>query len=642
MDNYQKILTQYWGYPNFRSLQHEIIQSVGEGKDTLALMPTGGGKSITFQVPALAKDGICIVVTPLIALMKDQVENLRERKIKAVAIYSGLSKHEIDITLENCVHDPGMKFLYCSPERLGTEIFRTRVKQMNVNLLAIDESHCISQWGYDFRPSYLKIAELRELVPDVPILAVTATATLDVVDDIQDKLKFKEKNVFRKSFERKNLVYLVRETEDKHKLLLKIANSIKGTAVVYVRNRQRTKEIALMLRENNISADYYHAGLTSAERDSRQSEWKTGKSRIMVATNAFGMGIDKADVRFVAHMDLPDNLEAYFQEAGRGGRDEKQAFAILLFHPGDQRKLEKRIESSFPPMDDIKRVYEALGNFFQLAVGSGKGVSFDFDMAKFVKSYHFNVLLVYNSIKILQNNGYLEISEEVDNSARIMFLVERDDLYRYQVVNAKEDKFIKLLLRSYAGMFTQYRAIDETVLAKRADTTKEVITGFLIKLGRDKIINYIPRKKVPQIYYAAERIDARTISFTADNYIRKKERYANRINTVIEYATHNKCRSQQLLAYFGDKNPARCGVCDVCTKRNELDLSKFEFDSILNEIKGTLAREAMSLEKLVDTSKNKKEKVIKVIQWLLDNNKIVKNSEMFLKWNKDESSINRD
>lgn len=635
MDQYQKILTKYWGYANFRPLQHEIIRSVAEGRDTLALMPTGGGKSITFQVPALASEGICIVVTPLIALMKDQVENLRAREIKATAIYSGMTRHEIDIALENCVHDKAMKFLYCSPERLGTELFKTRVKQMHVNLLAIDESHCISQWGYDFRPSYLKIADVRKLLPGVPVLAVTATATTKVVDDIQEKLEFAEKNVFRKSFERKNLVYLVREVEDKDKHLIKIASSIQGSGVVYVRNRQRTKEISQLLSKNRITSDYYHAGLTTAERDHKQMEWKKGRCRVMVATNAFGMGIDKADVRFVVHMDLPDNLEAYFQEAGRGGRDEKQAFAILLYHPGDRNKLERRIESNFPEIGEIKRIYEALGNFFQLPVGGGKGIGFDFDLSAFVKAYKFSILTVYSGLQLLQQSGYLELSEEVDNPSRVIFTVARDDLYKYQVANAAEDKFIKLMLRAYAGMFTEYRPIDEGDLARKAGVKLEVITNYLIKLGRDKIINYIPRKKVPQIFYTEERLDTNSLLFTKDKYQDRKNLYQEKIAAVIEYATHKKCRSQQLLQYFGDDKATRCGVCDVCVERNKLELSKLEFDVVLKEIKSLLHQEALMLEKLVDSVNYPEDKVIKVIQWLLDNQKIERDEALFLHWKND-------
>jgi ATP-dependent DNA helicase RecQ len=637
LDEYQKILTKYWGYARFRPLQHDIIRSVGEGRDTLALMPTGGGKSITFQVPALAKEGICIVVTPLIALMKDQVENLKARKIKAVAIYSGMTRHEIDVTLENCVHDVNMKFLYCSPERLGTELFRTRVRQMNVNLLAIDESHCISQWGYDFRPSYLKIAEVRQLLPGVPVLAVTATATSRVIDDIQEKLGFPEKNVFRKSFERKNLVYLVREVEDKQKYLIKIAKAIKGTGVVYVRNRIHTKEISLLLNQQGITAEYYHAGLTSAERDFKQNQWKKGAIRIMVSTNAFGMGIDKADVRFVVHMDLPDTLEAYFQEAGRGGRDEKQAFAILLYHPGDRNKLERRIESTFPQIDEIKRVYEALGNFFQLPVGGGKNLGFDFDMSAFVKAYKFNILTVYSSLKLLQQSGYLELSEEVDNPSRVIFTVTRDDLYKYQVANAAEDAFIKLLLRSYSGMFTEYRPIDENDLARKTKVKLETITAYLIKLGRDKIINYIPRKKVPQIFYTEERLPTASLLFTREKYQDRKNLYSEKIVAVVDYATRKKCRSQQLLNYFGDTTATRCGVCDVCTERNKLDLSKMEFDLVAEAIKTELKKQPLNLEQLVDAIKQPNNKVVKVIQWLLDNQKLHRDESMLLHWKKTET-----
>ncbi len=636
MDIYQKILTKYWGYPNFRPLQHDIIKSVGEGNDTLALMPTGGGKSITFQVPALAKEGICIVVTPLIALMKDQVENLKTRGIKAVAIYTGMSKIEIDIALENCVNDPNLKFLYCSPERLGTAIFIERLKRMTVNLLAIDESHCISQWGYDFRPSYLNIADIREIIPNVPILAVTATATPDVVADIQDRLKFKQHNVFKKSFERKNLVYLLREVEDKQKYLLKIINNVKGTGIVYARNRKRTKEVALFLQQNKINADYYHAGLNNEVREQKQADWKKGKTRIIVSTNAFGMGIDKSDVRFVIHIDLPDTLEAYFQEAGRGGRDEKRAYAVLLYNNSDKVKLERRIETSYPPINDIRKVYNALGNFFNLPVGGGKGISFDFNMAKFVHVYKFNILLVYNSLKLLQQGEYLEFSEEINNPSRLKFIVNRDDLYKYQVRNEKEDKFIKILLRSYSGLFTEYQAIDENRLAQQNNTTQEVIYQYIKKLSFDGIVNYIPRKSEPQIFYTEERLVAESVIFTKEQYLQRKTIYEQKINAVIEYATHNKCRSQQLLNYFGDKNATRCGVCDVCTKRNELDLSKYEFDIILEEIKTTLNKtNGCSLEELVDSINKNSDKTLKVIQWLLDNNKIIKTADLKLTWHKD-------
>ncbi len=632
LDQFRKILTQYWGYSTFRPLQEEIIQSVASGRDTLALMPTGGGKSITFQVPALAKPGLCIVVTPLIALMKDQVENLRARKIKAVAVYTGMTRSEIDIILENCVHDEGIKFLYCSPERLGTELFKTRVKQMNVNLLAIDEAHCISQWGYDFRPSYLEIARIRPLIPNVPVLAVTATATPKVVDDIQEKLQFSAKNVFSKSFERKNLVYLVRQVEDKPKHLLKIINSIKGTGIVYVRNRLKTKETAQFLQQNGISADYYHAGLTPAQRDEKQNQWKTGKTRVIVSTNAFGMGIDKPDVRFVVHIDLPDTLEAYFQEAGRAGRDEKQAFAILLSHPSDQQKLQQRTESSFPPVEDIRRVYEALGSYFQLAIGSGKSMSFDFDMADFIRIYRLNLMVVYSSLQLLQQSGYLELSDEVNNPSRLMFVVSRDNLYKYQVANAAEDAFIKLLLRCYTGLFTEYRPIDENDLAKKSNTTREVVYNFLKKLSSDKIINYIPQNKLPQIFYCEERLESKALYFSPEKYNQRKELYNEKIEAVIQYATHNKCRVQQLLHYFGMDHVARCGTCDVCTKRNELDMSTYEFDTILEAIKKLLHDQPLETTRLVELTNMKEDRVVKVLQWLLDNGKVVRTENEKLCW----------
>jgi ATP-dependent DNA helicase RecQ len=632
LDTYKKILAQHWGYASFRPLQEEIILSVAQGNDTLALMPTGGGKSITFQVPALAKPGLCIVVTPLIALMKDQVENLRDRKIKAVAIYSGMTKHEIDITLENCVHDEAVKFLYCSPERLGTELFRTRVKQMNVNLLAIDEAHCISQWGYDFRPSYLEIAKIRPLIPNTPILAVTATATPEVVDDIQEKLLFKQKNVFSKSFERKNLVYLVRQVEDKPRHLLKVIGSIRGTGIIYVRNRLKTKEIAQFLQANGISADFYHAGLAPALRNEKQNHWKSGKTRVIVSTNAFGMGIDKPDVRFVVHIDLPDTLEAYFQEAGRAGRDEKQAFAVLLYHPSDQQKLQQRTETTFPPVEDIRRVYEALGNYYQLAVGSGKGMSYDFDIAQFIKTYRFNLMVAFSSLQLLQQSGYIELSEELHNPSRLIFLVARDDLYRYQVANAAEDSFIKLLLRCYTGLFTEYRPIDETDLAKKANTSREVVYTYLKKLSRDKIVNYIPQSKLPQIYYCEERLDSKSLYFSPDKYNQRKDLYGHKIDAVVQYATHNKCRVQQLLAYFGMPDVPRCGTCDVCTKRNELNMSTYEFDTILEAIKKTLHQQPMETTRLVNQIKMKEDRVVTVLQWLLDNGKVIKDNGELLRW----------
>lgn len=633
MNKYEQILIKYWGYSKFRPLQEDIIRSVMEGKDTLALMPTGGGKSITFQVPAMANDGICIVITPLIALMKDQVENLDKRDIKAIAIYSGMTKNEIDVALENCIYGH-VKFLYISPERIATDIFRMRVKHMNVNLIAIDEAHCISEWGYDFRPSYLKIADLRELIPGVPFLALTATAVPKVVDDIQEKLRFAQKNVFRKSFERKNIVYLVREQEDKQKYLVDTINKVKGSGIIYVRNRKTTRETALFLNKNKISADYYHAGLDHEKRNYKQNQWKVGKIRVMVATNAFGMGIDKSDVRFVIHLDLPDSIESYFQEAGRGGRDEKKAVAVLLYNNSDKVKAEQRIVRSFPEIKEIKATYQALGNFFQIPYGGGKHMSYDFIISDFAKNYNFNIMNIHSSLKILQREGYIELTDELNSLSKLHFLVGRDDLYKFQIANANFDGFIKLVLRSYTGLFSDYVTIDENSLSKKANIDIEVVYKYLNSLKSLGILNYIPKKKNPFIVFTEERLDDKSLYISKENYDFRKKRYIERINAMLHYASsNNKCRSQLLLSYFGDKNPDRCGQCDVCTRRNELDLSKYEFDIILDAIKAKLEYNLISLDDLVLSSETDKEKTLKVIQWLLDNNKIIKDKKDLLTWN---------
>jgi len=635
MNKYEQILIRYWGYSTFRPLQEDIIQSVMDGKDTLALMPTGGGKSITFQVPAIANEGICIVITPLIALMKDQVENLHKRNIKAIAIYSGMTKNEIDIALENCIYGK-VKFLYISPERISTEIFQIRSKHMNVNLIAIDEAHCISEWGYDFRPSYLNISDLRELIPNVPFLALTATAIPKVVDDIQERLKFKEKNVFRKSFERKNILYLVRHVEDKQKYLIDTINKVRGSGIIYVRNRKKTRDTAIFLRQNNISADFYHAGLNHEERSKKQNDWKVGKTRIMVSTNAFGMGIDKADVRFVMHTDLPDSIESYFQEAGRGGRDEKKAFAVLVYNNSDKVKAEQRLLSSFPEIKEVKAVYQALANYFRIPYGGGKGMSFDFIISEFAKNYNFNILNIHSSIKFLQREGYLVLTDELHSSSKIHFLAGRDELYKFQIANAKFDSFIKLILRSYTGLFSDYINIDEKSLAKKANSDVKVIYNYLNKLKSLGIINYIPQKKNPFIIFTEERLDDKSLHISKENFDFRKTRYLERINAMLNYASStNKCRSQILLSYFGEKNPDRCGQCDVCTRRNELELSKYEFDLILENIKEKIQIEKLSIDDLILSLETDEDKNLKVIQWLLDNNKIIKDSENLVSWQLD-------
>ncbi len=619
MSKYTDILQKYWGYPTFRPLQEDIIKSVDElKKDTLGLLPTGGGKSIIFQVPALANEGICLVITPLIALMKDQVENLKKQGIKALAIYTGLTKNEIDIALDNCIYG-NVKFLYISPERIGTEIFIERVKKMKVNLIAIDESHCISQWGYDFRPSYLKINLLREIVPNVPFLALTATATPEVVDDIQDKLGFKEKNVFKKSFERKNLIYIVRTVEDKLKYLLQIVQKENSSGVVYVRSRKKTYEIAQFLRKNQISADYFHAGLTNDQKDTKQEAWKRGYTKVIVSTNAFGMGIDKSDVRFVVHIDLPDSLEAYFQEAGRGGRDEKTAYAVLLYNDSDRQNLQRNFTTSFPERETIKAVYQALCNFYQLPVGSGKGMTFDFKLEEFAQNYHFNYVTILTSIKFLQHEAYLELTEEINNPSRLKFIVDRNDLYKFQVASPHFDAFIKLILRTYEGVFSEYVKIDEERLAKNVNATREVVYQYLLKLSNSKIINYIPQKKAPQIVFLEERLDEKTLIISREFYEERKERYRKKIEAVIQYANSENCRSKILLEYFGQKNAPECGNCDVCRKKTETGLSRFELNKYKTEILELIDFQGISIDNVVNKVALNEEKTIKIIQFLLDN-----------------------
>ena len=635
MDKFEQILKQYWGFSKFRSIQRDIIESVYNGTDTLALMPTGGGKSITFQVPALAKEGVCLVITPLIALMKDQVENLKQRGIKATAIHSGLSSHEIDIEFDNCAYG-NVKFLYLSPERLSTNLFRERLRKMKVNLVAIDESHCISQWGYDFRPSYLRISELRQILPsDVPFLALTATATPEVVNDIQEKLGFSNGKVFRMSFARENLVYLVRNVEDKSKHLLKIVHSIKGTGVVYVRSRDKTKEIALMLRKEGISADFYHAGLSMEIRNAKQTDWQSNKTRVIVATNAFGMGIDKPDVRFVVHMDLPDSPEAYFQEAGRAGRDQKLAYAVLLFNETDSLKINQRLETSFPPIEDIKRTYQALGSYLNITIGAGKGETYDFNLMDFCSVYHFNSVKAFNSLKILEREGYIELTDELDNPSRLIFTVEKNELYKYQVAHADLDRFIKVILRNFTGVFSQYVRVEEAYLSRLAGIPTGAVIENLKTLSRHKIINFIPKKRTPLIIMTEERLDEKNLRINPNSYKMLHDRFISRTEALLNYAkTQTKCRSQLLSEYFGEMDAFRCGKCDICTQRNELDMSKYEFDMILEGLKTEILKQPCSDEELIDSLKKNPDRVIKVITYLLDNGKISRNESGQLVWNK--------
>jgi ATP-dependent DNA helicase RecQ len=633
LSEFKQILTKYWGYAAFRPLQEEIIQSVDQGKDTLGLMPTGGGKSVTYQVYSLSKPGICLVITPLIALMKDQVENLNQRGIKALAIYSGMTAQEIKVAMDHAAWGD-YKFLYLSPERIATERFRERINQLDVNLIAVDEAHCISQWGYDFRPSYLRIAELRDLLPDVPVLAVTATATNQVIDDIQEQLKFKRKNVLRTSYYRSNLVYLVRNEEDKVNYLVKAVQKAKGTGIVYVKSRKLTREISDLLRKNEVSADYYHAGLPFKIRSAKQEAWKSGKCRVIVSTNAFGMGIDKADVRFVIHLEAPDSVEAYFQEAGRAGRDGKPAWSVLLYNNSDKVKLERNVVKVFPEPDVIKRIYEAICNFYQLAVGFGKDQSFEFSMASFASSFSFQITAVYNSLKILQREGYLELTDELDNPSKVYFQVDRDDLYKFQVANAEFDGFIKLLLRSYTGLFTNYVSIDEELMAKRADVSPDLVYQFLTRLRTMRVVDYIPQKKTPFITFVKERIDLDRLKISKENYEDRKRDYIRRIDAVVHYASSgHKCRSQLLLQYFDETESVRCGKCDVCMERNELNVSKYEFDALCDQIKKALL-EPCFYEELLVKIEGKADNVVKVVRWLLENEKIVYRVDNRMEWRK--------
>ena len=620
MNKYQEILKQYWGYDSFRDLQEEIITSIGEGKDTLGLMPTGGGKSITFQVPALAQEGICIVITPLIALMKDQVHNLRKRGIKALAVYSGMTRQEIITALENCIFGD-YKFLYISPERLDTEIFRIKLRSMKVSMITVDESHCISQWGYDFRPAYLKIAEIRELLPGVPVLALTATATPEVVKDIQARLNFHEGNVFRMSFERKNLAYIVRKTDNKTSELLHILRRIPGSAIIYARNRRRTKEITELLVNEDITADFYHAGLDNAVKDLRQKRWQNGEVRVMVATNAFGMGIDKPDVRIVLHLDLPDSPEAYFQEAGRAGRDGEKAYAVILYSKSDKTTLHKRVVDTFPDKEYILNVYEHLQYYYQMAMGDGFQCVREFNIEEFCRKFKYFPVPVDSALKILSQAGYLEYTDEQDNASRILFTLQRDELYKLREMGAETEALIQTILRSYTGVFTDYAYISEASLSIRTGLTREKIYNILVTLTKRRIVDYIPRKKTPYIIYTRERQELRFVHIPPSVYEERKVRYEARIKAMEEYVTsENVCRSRMLLRYFGEKNEHNCGQCDVCISHRATDatLSEDSFEELKQQITELLAQKPLLPVEIANKIEAERERVAEVIHHLLE------------------------
>ena len=563
-DKFQSILQKYWGYPDFRGIQRNIIESIASGRDTLGLMPTGGGKSITFQVPALAQEGVCIVITPLIALMKDQVQHLREHGILADAIYADKSRSEILQTLDNAIFG-GVKILYVSPERLASEMFQTKLRHIHVSFITVDEAHCISQWGYDFRPSYLQIASIREMKPGIPILALTATATPEVVDDIQERLHFKEKNVFKMSFERKNLAYVVREAEDKQGEMIHILQSVGGSAIIYARSRKRTKEMAQLLSQQGITATFYHAGLDPDVKDQRQKAWQKDEVRVMCATNAFGMGIDKPDVRVVIHIDCPDSLEAYFQEAGRAGRDGQKSYAVLLYNKHDELKLCKRVDDTFPPKELIQDIYEHLAYFYQIGVGSGQGKTFEFDIEKFCVTYKYFPTKVDAALRILERSGYLHYEDNPDGKARVMFLLGRNDLYQLDQLAPSQDAVVTTLLRSYGSLFVDLTYIDETMIARQAELTIQQVYFALKSLAARHIIQFIPRRKIPFISYTRDRVDGDKVVIPKEVWESRREQYEKRIKSMIRYAKNDEvCRSRQLLAYFGEENDRDCKQCDVC------------------------------------------------------------------------------
>lgn len=587
MSKYHDILKQYWGYDDFRALQLDIIESIGSGRDTLGLMPTGGGKSITFQVPALTMDGVCLVVTPLIALMKDQVDNLRRRGIQAKAVYSGLTNDEITVALDNCILG-GNKFLYISPERLASDIFKTKLRQMKICMIVVDEAHCISQWGYDFRPSYKNISEVRQMKPEAPVLALTATATPDVVDDIMATLAFKKKNVFQKSFRRDNIAYMVRHTESKEEYMLKILQRIQGTAIVYVRSRKKTWETARYLNAQGIPTAFYHAGMTIRDKDQVQKDWQAGIARVIVCTNAFGMGIDKPDVRVVIHLDAPESIEAYFQEAGRAGRDGKVAYAVMLWSGYDASKLRRAKTNKYPSEDDIKAIYNSLCNSETIGLGSGRGHVCEFDIEKFCDTYKYWGMTVHSALNILTNAGYIDYQEEIDMQSRVIFIVERGELYNIQMAHPELDIVIKALLRLYTGLFTEYAIINEETIARMCQTTRQDVYEKLKALARLKVIIYNPQKHTSLVVWTQERIHENELTLPHSVYRDRKDDTERRTTAMIDYCERNDmCRSQMLLEYFGEDDTQPCGHCDICNARKKegsFDEKKLQdIESRLNE-----------------------------------------------------------
>lgn len=614
-------------------MQEEIIQSALDKRDTLALLPTGGGKSICFQVPALVMSGMCLVISPLIALMKDQVENLKQRGIAASAIHSGMHLNEIESVISNAVHNK-LKFLYVSPERLETDMILLNIARMKVNLLAVDEAHCISQWGYDFRPSYLNIIKIRQHLPNIPLLALTATATPIVITDIQEKLGFKTQNVFHQSFERKNLTYVVVKEEDKMGRLLKVIHNIGGSGIIYVRNRRKTNEISDILSKLKIRSDFYHAGLEPAIRNKRQEAWMSGKIQVIVATNAFGMGIDKPNVRFVVHLDIPDTIEAYFQEAGRAGRDGKNSYAVLMYDNTDVAESLSNLKRQYPEIKYIRNVYHALGNYLNLAIGSGKDTTHEFNINQFCTNYNLNSYEALQALKFLEKDGYLFLQEVAESESKIHVRVSKEDLYKFQVEHIKFDKFIKTILRSYSGLFSEYVKIHEADLARRTELKEEQVISTLTQLDKYKILVYKPKSHLPRITFLQERMDGKNIRISEHNYSDRLKTGKQRLDAMLSFIQNsNRCRSLQLLAYFGEDHQKRCGKCDVCIERNKIELSEFEFDTVIEKIKPILLKSPTSIKNLsVQLKHISEDRIIKVVQWLLDNGKVEYDKQKLLSW----------
>ncbi len=621
------VLQHYWGHSAFRPLQEDIIQSALDGRDTLALLPTGGGKSICFQVPALCQEGICLVVSPLIALMKDQVQNLQKRGIPAMAIYSGMRRREIDILFENACQG-AYKFLYLSPERLKTDLALARIERMNVNLLAVDEAHCVSQWGYDFRPSYLQIADLRKLLPKVPILALTATATPEVLEDIQEKLVFREKNVLRQSFERPNLSYSVLYEDKKREKMLDILRSVPGTGIVYVRSRGEAKDIAQLLTQQRISASYYHAGLTTEERSARQDAWINGRTRIMVCTNAFGMGIDKPDVRSVVHLNLPDSLEAYFQEAGRAGRDGQKSYAVLLYSPSDAQGLRYHLQSAFPAMELVHRVYQAIGSYTQTAVGAGQGESFDFDLAYFCATFKLDQGPAHAALRLLEQDGWIALSDAQLSPARVYITADRETLYDYQLRNRQADTITKVLLRAYPGIQLQPTEVSESLVSQYAKLPVETIVQVLELARQEGVLEYQPRSEKPQLTFIRERVADQIMSIDVAKFNFRKQRAEYRIEQAILYAENRRCRNRQLLAYFGETESKACGICDVCTGRNKSSLPAEMFETLERKIREVLRHEPLPVQEILGAfALKRQETVAQVLNYLLDEGRLLEDKE---------------